>query len=185
LPAIFLLNSSASITRNGTQVLPRAFDRDGAWNSSYSSGRALFEEYCSGGHGEHGKGGLGLPLNLQSFLTIADTGYLVRSMRHGSRKHSNSRNPSSEVHFFAMAINSSIAICLGRRMSSSDAGRSRWFRPSCAATGLTFLHIARLFHALSGELFKAGERAHGVEIIVQDRDFHGFPTGQFSIQSTI
>ena len=57
--------------------------RDSSWNSSYSEGRALFEENCSGCHGEHGKGGLGLPLNLQSFLIIADTGYLVRSMRNG------------------------------------------------------------------------------------------------------
>jgi len=73
----------AVMAQNGTPVSQRAFDRDSGWNSSYSEGRTLFEEHCSGCHGEHGRGGLGLPLNLQSFLTIADTGYLVRSMRNG------------------------------------------------------------------------------------------------------
>lgn len=81
--ALVLLGAPSSMARNGTPVSQRAFDRDGAWNSNYSDGRALFEENCSGCHGEHGRGGLGLPLNLQSFLIIADTGYLVRSMRHG------------------------------------------------------------------------------------------------------
>ncbi len=71
------------MAQNGTPVSQRPFDRDGAWNNNYSTGRALFEDNCSGCHGEHGRGGLGLPLNLQSFLTIADIGYLVRSMRHG------------------------------------------------------------------------------------------------------
>ncbi len=80
---LFLFGASASMARNGIPVSQRAFDRDGAWNNNYSTGRALFEENCSGCHGEHGRGGLGLPLNLQSFLIIADTGYLIRSMRHG------------------------------------------------------------------------------------------------------
>jgi cytochrome c oxidase cbb3-type subunit 3 len=80
---LFLFGASVSMAQNGAPVSQRAFDRDGAWNNNYSTGRALFEENCSGCHGEHGRGGLGLPLNLQSFLTIADTGYLMRSMRHG------------------------------------------------------------------------------------------------------
>ncbi len=81
--ALLLLSGPPSMAQNGSPVSQRVFDRDSAWNSSYSNGRVLFEENCSGCHGEHGRGGLGLPLNLQSFLTIADTGYLVRSMRHG------------------------------------------------------------------------------------------------------
>ncbi len=81
--ALLLLAAPASMAQNGASVSQRAFDRDGAWNNNYSTGRALFEDNCSGCHGEHGRGGLGLPLNLQSFLTIADTGYLMRSMRHG------------------------------------------------------------------------------------------------------
>lgn len=81
--ALLVLGAPASMARNGAPVSQRPFDRDGAWNSTYSDGRALFEENCSGCHGEQGRGGLGLPLNLQSFLIIADTGYLVRSMRHG------------------------------------------------------------------------------------------------------
>ena len=78
-----ILSASASMAQNGTPVSQRVFDRDSAWNNNYSTGRALFEEHCSGCHGEHGRGGLGLPLNLQSFLIIADTGYLIRSMRYG------------------------------------------------------------------------------------------------------
>ncbi len=81
--ALLVSGVPASLAQNGTPVSQRVFDRDSSWNSSYSEGRALFEENCSGCHGEHGKGGLGLPLNLQSFLIIADTGYLVRSMRNG------------------------------------------------------------------------------------------------------
>ena len=64
-------------------VSQRAFVRDAGLNQNYSQGRSLFEENCAACHGEHGRGGLGLPLNLQSFLVIADTGYLLRSMRHG------------------------------------------------------------------------------------------------------
>ncbi|MFQ5763324.1 MAG: c-type cytochrome [Rhodospirillales bacterium] len=60
-----------------------AFARDSGWNQTYSRGRELFAENCAACHGEHGRGGLGLPLNLQSFLVIADTGYLVRSMQNG------------------------------------------------------------------------------------------------------
>ena len=64
-------------------VSPSAFTRDSSWNSNYSEGRILFTENCADCHGKTGKGGLGLPLNLQSFLVIADKGYLVRSMIYG------------------------------------------------------------------------------------------------------
>lgn len=77
------LGTSAPYAQSGAPVSQRAFDRDGSWNKNYSTGRELFEDNCSGCHGEHGRGGMGLPLNLQSFLTIADTGYLIRSMRYG------------------------------------------------------------------------------------------------------
>jgi cytochrome c oxidase cbb3-type subunit III len=64
-------------------ISEKAFVRDSGWNNNYSKGQALFQENCADCHGEHGKGGLGLPLNLQSFLVIADTGYLLRSMQYG------------------------------------------------------------------------------------------------------
>lgn len=64
-------------------VAQGAFVRDSSWNQTYSKGRQLFTDNCAACHGEHGRGGLGLPLNLQSFLVIADTGYLVRSMQNG------------------------------------------------------------------------------------------------------
>ncbi len=69
--------------RSQSPVSQQPFARDSGINDNYSMGAALFEENCSGCHGEQGRGGLGLPLNLQSFLRIADTGYLIRSMRNG------------------------------------------------------------------------------------------------------
>jgi cytochrome c oxidase cbb3-type subunit 3 len=64
-------------------VSERPFSRDSGWNDAYSKGAGLFEENCAACHGEQGRGGLGLPLNLQSFLRIADVGYIIRSMQHG------------------------------------------------------------------------------------------------------
>jgi cytochrome c oxidase cbb3-type subunit 3 len=69
--------------RAASSVSQQPFARDSGMNDHYSKGAALFEENCSACHGEQGRGGLGLPLNLQSFLRIADTGYLIRSMRNG------------------------------------------------------------------------------------------------------
>ncbi len=60
-----------------------AFERDAAWNNTYSQGLALYQQYCAQCHGKNGEGGLGLPLNLQSFLTIASKDYIERSIRHG------------------------------------------------------------------------------------------------------
>lgn len=67
----------------GAPVSQQPFVRDGAWNTTYSTGLTLYEENCGGCHGERGRGDVGLPLNLQSFLVIADTGYLIRSMQYG------------------------------------------------------------------------------------------------------
>jgi mono/diheme cytochrome c family protein len=64
-------------------VSEHAFERTGAWDESYSKGHDLFAENCAACHGDSGRGVIGLPLNLQSFLVIADTGYLVRSMKYG------------------------------------------------------------------------------------------------------
>ncbi len=69
--------------RSDSSVSQQPFARDSGINDHYSKGAALFEENCSACHGEQGLGGLGLPLNLQSFLRIADTGYLIRSMQNG------------------------------------------------------------------------------------------------------
>jgi cytochrome c oxidase cbb3-type subunit 3 len=74
--------SGVSGQDNG-EVSQSAFDRDSSWDVTYSRGRTLYAENCAACHGGQGKGGFGLPLNLQSFLTIADIGYLTRSMRYG------------------------------------------------------------------------------------------------------
>ena len=79
--AIFATGALAQ--SNGRIISQSPFARDSAWNDTYSTGRALFGENCAACHGEQGKGGLGLPLNLQSFLVIADEGYLIRSMIYG------------------------------------------------------------------------------------------------------
>lgn len=76
-------NAPILVAANGETVSQRVFERDSAWNDTYSTGSALYEENCSACHGEMGQGEFGLPLNLQSFLTIADTGYLIRSMEFG------------------------------------------------------------------------------------------------------
>ncbi|MFQ5847260.1 MAG: c-type cytochrome [Candidatus Methylomirabilales bacterium] len=60
-----------------------AFERDSRWNTSYSEGRALYLKYCSACHGTDGEGRIGLPLNLQSFLTVAPPGYIRRSIFYG------------------------------------------------------------------------------------------------------
>ncbi len=74
---------SGAPARADAPVSQQPFARDSGMNDRYSKGAELFEENCSGCHGEQGRGGLGLPLNLQSFLRIADTGYLIRSMLNG------------------------------------------------------------------------------------------------------
>ena len=86
---IFAVSGPAS----AQNVSASAFTRDGSWNNDYSTGRKLFMEKCAPCHGEQGKGGLGLPLNLQSFLVIANEDYLVRSMIHG--------RPTREMPSFA------------------------------------------------------------------------------------
>ncbi len=78
-----LTGASGAGAQPGPPVAQQVFVRDGAWNTTYSTGRTLYEENCGGCHGESGRGDFGLPLNLQSFLVIADTGYLIRSMRYG------------------------------------------------------------------------------------------------------
>jgi cytochrome c oxidase cbb3-type subunit 3 len=47
------------------------------------SGKALYQEHCATCHGPKGRGGIGLPLNLEDFLRIADTDYLMATMVHG------------------------------------------------------------------------------------------------------
>jgi cytochrome c oxidase cbb3-type subunit 3 len=81
--ALITTHPTGASSQDNGRVSQRVFDRDSGWNVTYSRGRALFEEKCAACHGEQGKGGFGLPLNLQSFLIIADIGYLVRSMRYG------------------------------------------------------------------------------------------------------
>ncbi len=80
---ILAVHAPGARAQNAQSLSPSVFTRDSGWNKTYSTGRALFDENCAACHGERGRGGLGLPLNLQSFLVIADTGYLLRSMRYG------------------------------------------------------------------------------------------------------
>jgi cytochrome c oxidase cbb3-type subunit 3 len=60
-----------------------AFERDSRWNNSYSKGRSLYLAHCAACHGINGEGGIGLPLNLQSFLAVAPAGYIRRSIFYG------------------------------------------------------------------------------------------------------
>ena len=60
-----------------------AFERDSRWNTAYSEGRSLYLKHCAACHGKDGEGGVGLPLNLQSFLTVAPPGYIRRSVFYG------------------------------------------------------------------------------------------------------
>lgn len=81
---ILLATAGAAGAQNGTpNVSNSPFARNSGWDQRYSQGRKLFTEHCADCHGKQGKGKIGLPLNLQSFLVIADTGYLTRSMRFG------------------------------------------------------------------------------------------------------
>jgi cytochrome c oxidase cbb3-type subunit 3 len=66
----------------------QVFSRDTSWSKAYSQGMALFKDNCATCHGEEGFGGigedaLGLPLNLQSFLTIAPKEYIVKTIKFG------------------------------------------------------------------------------------------------------
>ena len=60
-----------------------AFDRDSKWDTVYSKGSRLYLTHCAACHGKNGKGGVGLPLNLQSFLSVAPEGYIRRSIFYG------------------------------------------------------------------------------------------------------
>ncbi|MBI2881045.1 MAG: c-type cytochrome [Candidatus Tectomicrobia bacterium] len=60
-----------------------AFEGDSKWNSAYSQGRKLYLTQCAACHGQNGEGAIGLPLNLQSFLSVAPEGYIRRSIFYG------------------------------------------------------------------------------------------------------
>ncbi|MBT3352665.1 MAG: c-type cytochrome [Nitrospinaceae bacterium] len=57
--------------------------RDGGWNSNYSLGQKLFATHCAACHGKNGEGGVGVPLNLQSFLSVAPPGYIRKTIFYG------------------------------------------------------------------------------------------------------
>lgn len=62
---------------------PNTFARDTRWNDNYSKGMKLFKERCAVCHGENGEGKIGLPLNLQSFLTVASKDYIRKTITYG------------------------------------------------------------------------------------------------------
>ncbi len=47
------------------------------------NGRALYENNCSSCHGVNGKGGVGVPLSLPSFLNSVPDSYLEKTIRYG------------------------------------------------------------------------------------------------------
>ncbi|MFP4616378.1 MAG: c-type cytochrome [Thiohalorhabdus sp.] len=73
--AILVLSLSLLATWAGWGTAPVAAEEPG--------GEELFKEHCATCHGPDGGGGLGLPLNLEDFLRIADREYLMETMRHG------------------------------------------------------------------------------------------------------
>lgn len=83
IAGLVIVATSGAWAQNGSPVSQTPFLRDSGWNRNYSRGHLLFAENCAACHGERGRGGLGLPLNLQSFLVLADEGYLIRSMKFG------------------------------------------------------------------------------------------------------
>ncbi len=58
-------------------------DRDTAWNDAYSQGMALYNKNCTACHGMNGEGGIGLPLNLQSYLVISPLEYIIKTIKYG------------------------------------------------------------------------------------------------------
>lgn len=51
--------------------------------SAAPDGKALFNQYCSACHGSDGKGGVGVPLSLPSFINGVSDEYLKRTIRYG------------------------------------------------------------------------------------------------------
>lgn len=66
-----------------TPALGFDFQRDPRWNDAYSKGQRLYLKNCAACHGRDGEGGLGLPLNLQSFLVVAPENYIKKSILYG------------------------------------------------------------------------------------------------------
>ncbi len=62
---------------------PLTFDRDTGWNQTYSKGMTLYKKWCATCHGENGEGKIGLPLNLQSFLTVASKDFIIKTIKNG------------------------------------------------------------------------------------------------------
>lgn len=64
----------------------QADPRPARWvRADAAQGRALFERYCSGCHGDGGKGGEGPALNNKVLLAAATDTYLVETIRRGRR----------------------------------------------------------------------------------------------------
>jgi cytochrome c oxidase cbb3-type subunit 3 len=58
-------------------------ERNTSWNDAYSRGMNIYRQMCAACHGQNGEGGAGLPLNLQSYLTISSFDYIVKTIRYG------------------------------------------------------------------------------------------------------
>lgn len=54
-----------------------------AWDDTYTEGMNLYQQNCAACHGQNGEGGIGLPLNLQSFLNISSLDYVLKSVTYG------------------------------------------------------------------------------------------------------
>ncbi len=75
----------------GRSFAEQTFYRDSAWNKTYSKGMEQYNQNCAGCHGEDGEGGMGLPLNLQSFLKVAPADYIEKTIKYGRQDGSNDR----------------------------------------------------------------------------------------------
>jgi len=58
-------------------------ERNTKWDDSYSRGMSLYRSNCIACHGPNGEGGIGLPLNIQSYLTISSLDYIIKTVTYG------------------------------------------------------------------------------------------------------
>jgi mono/diheme cytochrome c family protein len=80
------IRTVAAFLRSLAGVAPQADPRPPRWVvGDASRGRDLFARYCSGCHGENGKGGEGPALNNKVLLAYATDTFLVETIRRGRR----------------------------------------------------------------------------------------------------
>jgi cytochrome c oxidase cbb3-type subunit 3 len=76
-------------------------------------GAELFAQHCAVCHGERGKGGVGTPLALESFLSTVSDEFLTKTIRHG--------RPGRVMPAFPTLSNSQVKAIVGQIRSWSEA----------------------------------------------------------------